>query len=122
MPPNLSATTAPGSGDDSTRNYGVGNRWIDTVAKKVYVLCDATVGAAVWKEITAGAAGGEANTASNLGTGAGQVYKQKSGVDLQMRTIKAGTNITVTNNANDITLDATVAAPSLARSFLIMGA
>jgi hypothetical protein len=54
-----------------------------------------------------GGGGGEANTASNVGTGAGGVYKQKVGVDLELKTIKAGSGIAVTNNVSDITIDNT---------------
>lgn len=49
--------------------------------------------------------GGEANTGSNVGLGDG-VFKQKTGVDLEFKTLIGGTNVTITNNANDLTIDA----------------
>lgn len=45
---------------------------------------------------------GEVNTGSNVGTGQGNVFKQKVGVDFQHRTIKAGSNVSVVETANEI--------------------
>jgi len=48
---------------------------------------------------------GEANTGSNVGAGDG-VFKQKTGVDLEFKTLIGGTNVTIVNNANDLTISA----------------
>jgi hypothetical protein len=52
-----------------------------------------------------GASIGEANTASNVGGGA-EVFKQKTGVDLEMRTLVAGPNVSLTQTANTIVIGA----------------
>ena len=48
---------------------------------------------------------GEANTASNQGAGE-PLYIGKVGVDLQFKTLVAGTNVTLTPSANTITIAA----------------
>ena len=65
----------------------------------------------VWiAQVAPGAGGGEANTASNFGGGL-EVFKQKNGVDLEFRTLIAGSpNITIVQNTNDITFDVVGAA------------
>lgn len=52
---------------------------------------------------TAGGALGEVNTASNLGAAEG-VFAQKSALDLEFKSLKEGSNITITSDANEITL------------------
>ncbi len=49
---NLSAAVAPTINDDSGDGYSIGSFWVDTATDTGYMLMDATVGAAVWKQIT----------------------------------------------------------------------
>lgn len=49
--------------------------------------------------------GGETNLAANVGTGDGDIFRDKTGVTLNLKTILAGENITVTNNADEVQLD-----------------
>ena len=53
FPPKIKtdATTAPGLGDDSEDCYSVGSWWFDTTNSKQYTCLDASIGAAVWKEV-----------------------------------------------------------------------
>ena len=57
-----------------------------------------------------GGGSGEANTASNLGAGEG-VFAQKVGVDLQFKSLLAGSNITLSSGANTITINSAPGAP-----------
>lgn len=58
-----------------------------------------------------GGGSGEANTTSNLGTGA-QLAAAKVGVNLPIRSIVGGANISATQNANDVTLAITGTIPA----------
>ena len=48
--------------------------------------------------------GGEANDGQNVGTGEGTLVKGKSGVFIQVKSLKEGANVTLTNNADDVTI------------------
>lgn len=51
-----------------------------------------------------GGGGGEANTASNLGAGAG-IFAQKVGVDIQLKSLVAGSGVTLDEGAETITIN-----------------
>ena len=53
-----------------------------------------------------GTGSGEANDGTNLGTGTG-IYEGKSGVTLRFKSLKAGTGISITETATEITINAT---------------
>lgn len=57
-------------------------------------------------QIDASASSGEINTASNVGTGEG-IFYQKDVDNFEFKTIIAGTNVTITDNGLDLTIDAT---------------
>lgn len=63
------------------------------------------------QEVGGSSGGGEVNTASNIGTGAG-VFAQKSGVDLQFKTIKATGGASVSSDSDSITIDTSALIPA----------
>lgn len=56
---------------------------------------------------TGGGGGGEANDGANVGAGTGEIYRDKTGVDINLKTLIAGSNIGITNNADDIEIEFT---------------
>ncbi|MEW6775042.1 MAG: hypothetical protein AB1405_01990 [Bdellovibrionota bacterium] len=58
-------------------------------------------------DVAWGSETGEANTASNVGANGAGVFKDKSGVDLRFRKLKAGAGMQITENADDVEFAAT---------------
>ncbi len=59
---------------------------------------------------TGGTSGGEVNTASNVGGETG-LFLQKTGVDLEFKTLSAGTNVTLDNGGQVVTINAQASTP-----------
>jgi hypothetical protein len=68
------------------------------------------------KSLTAGAAGGEANTQTNVGGGV-ELALPKSGVDLPIRTLVEDGGLNISQETNTVKL-----STGFRRSFLLMGA
>ncbi len=66
------------------------------------VLTSDGSGGVAWED--AGSSG-EVNTASNVGSGTG-VFKTKSGVDLQFKSLLAGLGVTLSNGTDEVTVSA----------------
>lgn len=49
--------------------------------------------------------GGAVTNGANVGTGVGQIFKNLVATILNFKTIKAGVGVTITNNADDVTID-----------------
>ena len=79
-----------------------GDIWLDNVSNQIFGRING-----VDIDLGAGAAGGEINTGANVGSGTGQVFRDKTGVTLNFKTLLQGANIIITDNADDITIAAT---------------
>ncbi len=80
-----------------------------------------SIGAIAQSKITGlvTALGTKIDTIVNVGTGAGQVFRDKVGTTLNLKTILAGTDISVTNNADDIEIAFTGTIPTVPPSFIM---
>jgi uncharacterized protein (TIGR02145 family) len=57
----------------------------------------------IWEPINPSVSTGEANTSSNVGLGAG-LYKEKVGVDLRFKSLSAGTNVSISEQQDQVVI------------------
>lgn len=75
----------------------------------------------VWNQLSVGGGSGEINTGSNVGTGEGSVFRNKTSTTLNFKTLKAGTNVTLTNNADDVTINSSGGGTGEANTYSTVG-
>jgi len=97
-----------------TYNYDINNMTteISPQTGDKLLLYDSTSGThknVDWSQLPGAGGGGEVNTASNVG-GANGIFYQKSGVDLEFRSLSAGTNINILSATTTLTISTTAEA------------
>lgn len=97
---NLVATAAPAVGDDSDDGYAVGSLWIDVTGDAVYRAVDVTVGAAVWRKLSAVLAAVQVNIASGATAGTAAGFGAFNGKMCIANALAASTNPAVVLNAS----------------------
>jgi hypothetical protein len=111
-----------GAGPVQPSLVAVGEDTVEFIAgTNIEFVTDNTLGSKSFTINSTGGGGGEVNTASNVGAGTG-VFKQKTGVDLEFKTLVAGSNITLTPATDTITIAATGGGPTVNSVTLSNGA
>lgn len=93
-----------------------------TLSSIAGTIGDAKISDVAYGKITGAPAVGETNLGANVGTGEGDVFRDKTSATLNFKTIKAGTGVVITNNADDITIDSTGAGGGEANTASNFGA
>lgn len=107
---NFDATNDPDVTNDSTEGYSIGSIWINSISRNQFVNMDASIGAAVWKQING------INSIENIGNSGIGIYsgtnEGSSGATTKIAQLKniraASSKITVTNNVGTNTVDLNV--------------